>query len=473
MPAPPAPARVPMKPLLGVLQVGCLLWLGVAGCRGKDSNEPPVARPFVSAALDRPAVLAAIPDDARPPETPIGSGLGLHPTTRGGEYEFIFSERGGGVAYVVEKAGKFQVVHDGRAGKPYEAVRAVVLSADGRRCGYGALADGKWRTVVDGVEGEPFSAVERAVFSPDGSHVAYRAMAGERWHLVVDSKVDAGTPARLLKHDFSADASRIVFIDDVGEDGTGKLAVSDRAFKQRTIVAEGVSSFLVNADSSRVAAISASGGQQRVVTFGFARPDRAERSPAYDAISGLAFGPDGVSVAYLGGRAGKRVFVLNLREEPVSSGEMVGLPAIRPDGKGVGALMTADGAVRLRQLFVGGGKEESAYEEAEGPTYGGQGRSHAYAARRGGSWFIVANGKEGPPYDRVVSPVFSPDGRFLVYRARTDGKRFVVVADADGRTIRQHSAYEQVFPVLFTADGKSIAYGVKDGRQLVWKVEPL
>jgi hypothetical protein len=28
-----------------------------------------------------------------------------------------------------------------------------------------------------------------------------------------------------------------------------------------------------------------------------------------------------------------------------------------------------------------------------------------------------------------------------------------------------------VFPVQFTADGKSIAYGVKDGRQLAWKVE--
>ena len=86
---------------------------------------------------------------------------------------------------------------------------------------------------------------------------------------------------------------------------------------------------------------------------------------------------------------------------------------------------------------------------------------------------MVANGQAGPAFDRAVAPRFSPDGRFLVYRARQDGKRFVVVADATGKTIRQHPAYEQVFPVQFTADGKSVAYGVKDGLRLRWIVEPL
>jgi hypothetical protein len=49
----------------------------------------------------------------------------------------------------------------------------------------------------------------------------------------------------------------------------------------------------------------------------------------------------------------------------------------------------------------------------------------------------------------------------------------VVVAGLDGKTIRQLAVHEQVFPVLFTADGRSVAYGVKDGRQLSWKVEAL
>ena len=52
-----------------------------------------------------------------------------------------------------------------------------------------------------------------------------------------------------------------------------------------------------------------------------------------------------------------------------------------------------------------------------------------------------------------------------MYRARKDGKRFVVVADADGKLLSRHPAYEMVFPTVFTADGGSVAYGVKDGQK--------
>lgn len=48
-----------------------------------------------------------------------------------------------------------------------------------------------------------------------------------------------------------------------------------------------------------------------------------------------------------------------------------------------------------------------------------------------------------------------------------------MVADASGKTIRQHPAYEQVLQPVFTADGKSVAYGVKDGQKLIWMVEKL
>ncbi len=45
--------------------------------------------------------------------------------------------------------------------------------------------------------------------------------------------------------------------------------------------------------------------------------------------------------------------------------------------------------------------------------------------------------------------------------------------DANGKTITQHPSYEQVFQPVFTADGKSVAYGVKNGNKLIWKVENL
>ena len=113
------------------------------------------------------------------------------------------------------------------------------------------------------------------------------------------------------------------------------------------------------------------------------------------------------------------------------------------------------------------------YDEAANLTYSKDG-SYAYAARNGKNWFIVVNGTEGPAFDRAIEPLFSPDCRYVVYRARKGGKRFVVVADAkDGRIIRQHQSYEQVFQPVFTATGMAIGYGVKDGNKLFWKVEPL
>ena len=113
------------------------------------------------------------------------------------------------------------------------------------------------------------------------------------------------------------------------------------------------------------------------------------------------------------------------------------------------------------------------YDEAVNLVYSKDARFYAYAARKGRNWFVVVNGKEGPAFDRVVTPLFSPDSKYLVYRARKNGKRFVVIADISGKTIQLHPAYEQVHQTVFTPDGKPVAYGVKDGRRLIWKVEKL
>jgi hypothetical protein len=172
----------------------------------------------------------------------------------------------------------------------------------------------------------------------------------------------------------------------------------------------------------------------------------------------------------VGVRGGARVVRLGDREAPFPAGELVAGPLVRPDG-GVGALVRSDGAVRLRWTFAGAGGEEARYDDAADLVVGEDGRSWAFAARRGATWFVVVNGKEGPAWDRVVTPQLSPDGTRVAYRARQQGRRFVVVADAEGRTVRVHRALEQVFPVRFGPDGRSIAYGAKEGREALWIVE--
>jgi Tol biopolymer transport system component len=322
--------------------------------------------------------------------------------------------------------------------------------------------------VVDGREGEGFGNVKSPVFSPDGAHLAYQALAGDRWLLVVDGTVHPGTPKGYLTHGFSSDGSRIAFIDDQER---GRLVVADTAFKSQTVIDPAVSQMQWSGDRARLAAIGADGARQRVLTFGFDKVAAVTRGPSEDSVDGVVFGPDGLSVAYIAERSGKRYVVLDGREEPLFS-DVIGPLVIHPSGRALGALLNSTRGAVFHQFFDLGATEPG-YEEAEGLTYSGDGRSHAYAARKGESWFIVVNGKEGPPFDRVVSPIFSPDGKLVVYRARKDGKRFVVVADSNGKIVRLHPSYEQVFPLRFTADGKSVAYGVKDGRQLWWKVEPL
>jgi hypothetical protein len=473
-----------MNRLISTLSAVCCACLLLSGCSRGNPNGPVASRPSFTAGLDRPAVLATLPAATAARKDGSPAGLGLH-TVPPAEVEYVFSERGGGAAFVTETPDGFQVVHNGRPGRSYAAVGTIALSPDGRHCAHGSLVDGKWRMVVDGLEGEGFAAIRSPEFSPDGSHLAYQAMAGERWHLVVDSTVSSGTATRYLGHEFSADSSRIAFITDAeyddgdglaeahDEEGWGKLVVSDLAFKAEVLVEAHANTLLANEDHSAIAAIGASGGKLRVVSLRFDRPDAARRGAPGDDVSDPVFGPDGDSLAYILERSGQRYLVLDGRESPLPPGDLVGDPVIRPDRKTAGIFMATGGPMPWRQLFLDGRRSGPAQEEAEELVFTGDGRTYAHAARRGAHWFVVVGGQEGPAHDRVVSPAFSPDGKFLVYRARKDGARFVVVADLSGRTIRQHPSYEQVFPVLFTADGKSVAYGVKDGQRLAWKVEPL
>lgn len=447
-----------------IMLVACL----VTACSRRV--EPP--RPAPRAALDKPTLLATFAEEPSASASPLPTGLGLHPTPSAGTPEFFFGELGGGVAWTTERDGKFRVVHNGRESQAYDAVGRIALSPDGRRCAFGALVDGKWRMVADGKEGAPWSAIQEPVFSPDGAHLAYVAMQGERWHVVVDGKANAGTPGRYAKPTFSGDSKRIAFVEEEEGGGSRRLAVAELGFERAFTIEGSASDFVVNGAGTRIAAIVLGSESWRVVSFGFDAPAEKSAGSGYDAAYAVAFGPDGVSVTFRGVRGAQGFVVLDGREEPFA-GDGVATQAVAPGGKVVGVLVSSGAEVRFHEHFTAGGKDEGPFDEAEGLVYSGDGNSHAYAARRGESWFLVVNGREGSPFDRVVTPAFSPDGRRVVYRARKDGQRFVVVADASGKTLRQHAPYEQVFPVLFTADGKSVAYGAKDGKQLAWKVEPL
>lgn len=442
-----------------------------SGCREKQTATGIREDTAISATT---ALLVTLPENDNPPEK--GADY-ANQVPRGAVVDFFFSENGRSVAYSVRDYGYSYVSHNGKLGTVYKAdVAPVVLSADGNHVAYGAPGGDLWRMVVDGVEGAAFTQVRDPQFSPDGTHVAYSALKEGIWGLVVDRTWHAGKSAQHEQHLFSGDSSRIAYVDEVGESYAGRLVVTDLKFREQKIVAPaGVHTIVCNGDKTRVAAVVVAGGKQRVISFSFANTGDVKAGPAYDSVTNLVFAPDGVSVAYTAEKAGAKYVVLNDREEVLGDENLKEPPVVRPDLKVVAAIIEGkDKKSYLREFFSRITKGEKRYDGANFLTYSRDGVSaFAAASEARKAWFIVVDGKEGPPFDRVVEPRFSPNGKYIVYRARKDGKRFVVVADATGKVLRQSPAYEQVFDVQFTADGKSVAYGVKDSNRLIWKAEAL
>lgn len=455
--------------IFGFLAASVLL---LSGCRDKQIATQEQSDLTLS---DVTTLLVTIPENDKPPES---SAVSANHIPNGALADFYFSENGKSVAYSVRNPGYSYVSFNGKPGKVYKAdVTPVVLSSNGKRFAYGAQVDGMYHMVIDGIEGTPFSQIKDAQFSPDSRHVAYSGLRSGLWSLIVDSTLITGNSLMSLQHFFSGDSTRIAYVDNVNEKYEGRLVVTDLKFRERNIVApSGVASIVSNNDKTMVAAIVSTDGKKKVISFNFANPGAVKTSPAFDSVSNVIFAQDGRSVTYTAEKSGAQYIILNDREFiQGDDSRLLEPPVVLADLKVLGAFITnSDEKEHLREYFVTGSKDHKKYDKVQFLTYRKDGvPTYAAASKKINAWFTVVDGREGPPFERVVLPRFSPDGRYLVYRARKDGKRFVVVADATGKVIKQHPAYDQVFDVQFIAGGKSVAYGVKDGNRLIWKVEAL
>lgn len=119
------------------------------------------------------------------------------------------------------------------------------------------------------------------------------------------------------------------------------------------------------------------------------------------------------------------------------------------------------------------GIQKKRYKEAAFLKLSKDGAAYAHVVLNGKLQQYVVNGKPGPSFDKALPPMFTPDGKYLICRVRQDGKRFLVVLDLDGNLVRKHPDFEMVFEPIFSGDGKSVGYGVKEGAKLAWKVEKL
>ncbi len=417
--------------------------------------------------LAETTLLATIGDQEEPDST--DPALGDKPA-----FQIFFNERGRGVAYIAKTAGGVHVVHNGMGGRPYEKFFNLSMSPDGQRIAYSVLSkDGMQRLVLDRREGQSFDDIGRIIFSPDGKHVAYKVIEKEKLYVVVDDNISNGYSTYNGNPVFSADSTKVAYAEGVDGDRRPRLVISDLMFRKYVIKEASGDLMVVNDARTRIATVNIIQNKQRVIEFSFDQPDVVKEGPLYDTISQPTFGSDGVSVSYAAVRGKTRLLVLNGREVPLPDDPMVAMPVVARDQRGAAAIMANVEVMLAPQALYYDGKTGKQYNEISHLVHTRDGSRHAYGAMKGQHWLVVVNGKEGPMFDIIVSPMFSPDGKRLVYRVRKDGKRFVVVADATGRILRRHPAYEMVFETVFTDDGTSIAYGVKDGQKLIWKVEKL
>ena len=119
---------------------------------------------------------------------------------------FIFSPASSLVYGARDNRGKF-VVHDSIEGKPYDEVRFLIFSPDGKEFAYKAKLGDKWFVVLNHEEGRAYEEIVSIATHPDSRRLGfvvfvdsglptYKARIGEEWFLVSGSKEEVLPPEK-------------------------------------------------------------------------------------------------------------------------------------------------------------------------------------------------------------------------------------------------------------------------------------
>lgn len=393
--------------------------------------------------------------------------------------EVTFSRNGARVAVVLERDGAVFVSVDSALSSAYEHARALVFDAGSQQFAFVARRDGKEFVVLNGVEGSPNDHVDGLQFS-GGTRLTYAARRGGKWVVVSGDKASGAfeSPGPSLRA--SPDGRWLAFIEGKGGALGVRVCASDLARCARGGEYAEVSHFAANPSGSHLAYRVARGGRWAVVLLDLTGPGGvAERvSRWYESVGSPVLSNNGEHVAFFAGRAGVQHLVSGDREWPLAGYSMVFDVAVSDRGNAVYTGAIKDSIVISQDGEVVGDRRES----VEALTFSGDSRHLLFVtgpcpliptpepvefAR------VVVDGRESKRYDRIVGPRFAPGDTRVVFRARAAGRRFLVVADGGGKVLREHPPHDAVWDFTFSPDGKFVEYGVQDGRQLRWQVEPL
>jgi len=380
--------------------------------------------------------------------------------------DFGFSPNGNRFFYEAEKEKKWLISIDGKVEKTYDGLhRGVVFSADGQHYAYAPKIIDNTLVVVDGKEkrGEVYEAAYYLTFSPNGKRLAYGAIKYPGRRVVLDGK-EHKPYGEVLDFTFSPDSQRFAYVaKKVGEnksciilDGEekecygsiGGLAFSpdSQYFYYKTgsrdpvIVLDGekqedVIDLVYSPDSQRLVYVKKIETEERIKrTKYYVVLDSKEGKQYYYSISGLTFSPNSQHLAYITGEYGedrKTKYFVVLDEQERERHDRVIDFTFSPDSQRL-VYIAATMVPEQRQLI----------------------------------YQVILDNKKGENYDNIGSITFSPDSQSLAYIAKKDDSYFVVINGKEGKK------YPEIYDnLIFSADSKYVAYGVKIDNSLWWMVD--
>lgn len=215
-------------------------------------------------------------------------------------------------------------------------------------------------------------------------------------------------------------------------------------------------SAVLSANGRHVAYIDTGAGQ-RVVVDG-------KEQRTYDQVAGLEFNHDGSRLAYAAKRDDRWYVVAGGRESP--GYRRVGVPHFNADGSKIAHVALLD--VDKRTVVVNGQPGRSYDVISAGLIeFSPDGSRMAYGGVRDDKCYLVVDGEEMGPFDDLGTRTgyrFSNDGSRLAFVALV-GENLHVILDG-----RQGSSVYDVGDLLFSPDGKQVAFAAQEAKDGPWFV---
>ncbi len=180
--------------------------------------------------------------------------------------------------------------------------------------------------------------------------------------------------------------------------------------------------------------------------------------PMDEKVLAPAFSRDGCHLAYVTTRGQKQCVVVD------------GQAGAEYDGIAAGSMIFSADGKRMAYVAQKGAKQMVVVDGQAGPGVRRNRQRHPdFQCRRQARGVWSPEGREavrgggrpsGPEYDGINSLIFSADGKRVAYGAQKGAKRVVVVLDGQAGP-----EYDGISSLIFSADGKRVAYAAQKGAK--------